>query len=87
MSAGGRSTLGALRSLLASLASYALPEGEPSPQCVQIANFPPHWVRRLDDGEWLVYNDNVSFVSCVGPEPGTYDERGFLSCPAMARRI
>ncbi len=53
----------------------------PSPQCLQINNFPPHWVRRLDDGEWLVYNHNVSFVSCVGNEPGAFDERGFLTVP------
>ena len=49
---------------------------------VQIANFPPHWVERIAaTREWLVYNDNVTFVSCpAGSDgPGAYDERGFLT--------
>ena len=54
------------------------------PQIVNIANFPPHWVHRLEDGEWLIYNDNVSFVSSAGDEPGSYDERGFLTVPETA---
>ena len=52
-------------------------------QTLRISNFPPHWIRRLDDTrEWVIYNDNVTLVSCP---PGTkepnpsYDERGFLT--------
>ena len=56
------------------------PPDEPMRQAVQIANFPPHWVERLEDGEWLIWNDNVSFISCQGQEI-TYDQRGFLTEP------
>lgn len=55
-------------------------------QFLQISHFPPHWVERLADSRcWLVYNDNVTLVSC-GPdfEPGDYDERGFLTVPTPA---
>ena len=83
---GGRT----LRSLLASLVSRLhvmdggrqMPTASPTPQCLQIANFPGHCVQRLEDGEWLVYNHNVSFVSCVGTEPSAFDQRGFLTVPS-----
>ena len=48
-------------------------------QVVRIANFPPHEIKRLDDGQWLIYNENVTFVSCQRGELPTYDERGFLT--------
>lgn len=50
-------------------------------QCLQIANFPPHYVKRIvRTRDWLIYNDNVQIVSC-GPDGvlGEYDERGFLT--------
>ena len=59
-----------------------MPTASPTPQCLQIANFPGHCVQRLEDGEWLVYNHNVSFVSCVGTEPSAFDQRGFLTVPS-----
>mmetsp|Transcript_15763 Transcript_15763/g.43065 ORF Transcript_15763/g.43065 Transcript_15763/m.43065 type:complete len:235 (-) Transcript_15763:142-846(-) len=31
---------------------------------LNIANFPPHLVRRLDSWEWEITNENVIFVSC-----------------------
>ena len=84
-----RRAISAIRSLMSKLlsSSGATDDGSarvgraPRQQIVQIANFPPHWVERLEDSrEWLIYNDNVTFVSC-GPdgEPGNYDERGFLT--------
>ena len=54
----------------------------PTTQMLQINSFPPHIVERLASSrEWLVYNDNVTFVSCVSHEegPGSWDERGFLT--------
>jgi len=94
-SSGGGSEKGGgsgrtLRRILASLVSHLnvmdggrhLPTASPTPQCLQIANFPGHCVQRLEDGEWLVYNHNVSFVSCVGTEPSAFDQRGFLTVPS-----
>ena len=86
-----RRGISAIRSLMSSLLSNsAMAGGEgfggssgvaSRRQVVQIANFPPHWVERLmDTREWLIYNDNVTFVSCPPDAgPGTYDERGFLT--------
>ena len=34
-------------------------------QVVSIADFPAHVVRRMDDGEWLIQNENVAIVSCM----------------------
>ena len=51
-----------------------------------VASFPPHWVEKLSDGEWLIYNDNVTMVSTVGEE-SAYDERGFLSVPDAEEEV
>lgn len=45
---------------------------------LDIANFPPHYVRRLDTWEWEITNDNVTLVSCVDDDV-QYSERGFLN--------
>mmetsp|Transcript_52576 Transcript_52576/g.168541 ORF Transcript_52576/g.168541 Transcript_52576/m.168541 type:complete len:271 (-) Transcript_52576:214-1026(-) len=45
---------------------------------LDIANFPPHHVRRLDTWEWEITNENVTFVSCVSGEDVQYNQRGFL---------
>ena len=38
-----------------------------------------------DEAEWLIHNDNVTFVSCPPDYTlGRYDERGFLSVPSPA---
>ena len=40
-------------------------EPPPDPQALNIHNFPPHEVHRLaDEWEWMIVNDNVTFVSC-----------------------
>jgi len=44
---------------------------------LDIANFPPHYVRRLDTWEWEITNSNVTFVSCFNDDV-QYSERGFL---------
>eukprot|EP00440_Ansanella_granifera_P066797 gb/GFBE01072441.1/.p1 GENE.gb/GFBE01072441.1/~~gb/GFBE01072441.1/.p1 ORF type:complete len:184 (+),score=32.91 gb/GFBE01072441.1/:1-552(+) len=44
---------------------------------LDIANFPPHYVRRLDTWEWEITNPNVTLVSCVGDDV-QYSDRGFL---------
>lgn len=45
--------------------------------CLFISNFPPHFVSRLPDGEWLVKNENVTFVSCDDRGTLNYRGRGF----------
>lgn len=42
-----------------------------------IANFPHHDVTRMPDGEWLITNEAVTFVSCVSKDFLTYRDRGF----------
>jgi hypothetical protein len=84
----GYPRLSAIRSLMSQLLSGATAPATARSgrrpiqrQTLQIHNFPPHWVERLPETrEWLIYNDNVTFVSC-GPDgqPGSYDERGFLT--------
>ena len=53
-----------------------------SQQRLIIANFPPHSVSRIDSTrEWLITNQNVTFVSCHDADPtslGSYTDRGFL---------
>jgi len=44
---------------------------------LDIANFPPHYVRRLDTWEWEITNDNVTFASCFNDDV-QYSDRGFL---------
>lgn len=81
--------LGHLRQLLSALMANpqhraSLPGQE---QCVQIANFPPHRVQRLQNTrEWLIYNGNVTIVSCGPDGLGEYDERGFLTDLSMEER-
>ena len=54
---------------------------------MQIANFPPHRVQRLQNTrEWLIYNGNVTIVSCGPDGLGEYDERGFLTDLSMEER-
>lgn len=53
-------------------------------QTLQIANFPPHHIERLDNGEWLIYNENVTLVSCQPDQECTYNKRGFLTVPEPA---
>lgn len=45
---------------------------------LDIANFPPHFVKRLDTWEWEITNDNVTLVSCVDDDV-QYSDRGFLN--------
>ena len=77
-----------LRSLMISFLSRGLGDARsgggsssPSePQELLIANFPRHVVRRRAvDMEWLIFNENVTFVSCAPDGVGSYDERGFLT--------
>mmetsp|Transcript_26868 Transcript_26868/g.48543 ORF Transcript_26868/g.48543 Transcript_26868/m.48543 type:complete len:131 (+) Transcript_26868:1-393(+) len=49
---------------------------------LDIANFPPHYVRRLDTWEWEITNANVTFVSCFDDDV-QYDERCFLKLPTV----
>jgi ribosomal protein L37E len=44
---------------------------------VGIGSFPPHDVSRLPDGEWLIKNDSVTFVSCDSEGTLNYRGRGF----------
>jgi len=44
---------------------------------LDIANFPPHYVKRLPTWEWEITNENVTFVSCVDNDV-QYSDRGFL---------
>ena len=52
----------------------------------RVAHSHRHYVVRLaDEAEWLIHNDNVTFVSCPPDYTlGRYDERGFLSVPSPA---
>ena len=83
--ASSHSAMSAIRDLLAKILERSPDIHTTIEQQVLIANFPPHYVRRLDDGEWLIFNDNVAFVSCAGEEPGSYDERGFLTVTPQQR--
>ena len=68
--AGGReATLAGLSRLASSLPREA--------QQLTIANFPKHLVDRLDSWEWMIYNENVTFVSCDEAGTLTYTGRGF----------
>jgi hypothetical protein len=51
------------------------------PQRLRIANFPAHYVSRRDDWEWVVVNQNVTFVSGApgAPMPTEWEEFGFRS--------
>ena len=56
------------------------PRGRRTRQALLINNFPPHYIRRLPKSrEWVVANDNVTFVSCAEGELPAFDERGFLT--------
>lgn len=44
---------------------------------LQVSNFPQHTVSRLPDGEWLIHNDMVTFVSCDSEGTLNYRGRGF----------
>jgi hypothetical protein len=50
-------------------------------QYMQILDFPRHHIQGLhESGEWLITNDNVTFVSCssgIEDDRPTYNERGF----------
>lgn len=46
-------------------------------QWLHIGMFPPHTVDRLANGEWIIKNQNVTFVSNHETEKLTYRERGF----------
>jgi hypothetical protein len=47
-------------------------------QRLHIHNFPPHTVERLtSNGEWVIKNENVAFVSCHETDTLTYNDRGF----------
>mmetsp|Transcript_11192 Transcript_11192/g.25929 ORF Transcript_11192/g.25929 Transcript_11192/m.25929 type:complete len:157 (+) Transcript_11192:1-471(+) len=59
---------------------------ENNKQYVRIANFPPHVVSRIaDDGEWLIANSNVTFVSCDYMGTLLYRGRSFQSHPLRSR--
>ena len=87
---GSPQRLGRMRQLLSSLMSlpgsplYSMNDGmqhAARDQCLQIANFPPHYVQRIESTkDWLINNNNVQIVSC-GPDGvlGDYDEFGFLT--------
>lgn len=44
---------------------------------LQISDFPPHDISRLPDGEWLIKNENVTFVSHDTRGTLNYRGRGF----------
>jgi hypothetical protein len=52
---------------------YALQEGT----VLQISDFPPRVISRLPDGEWLIMNEFVTFVSSDADGTINYRARGF----------
>jgi hypothetical protein len=52
---------------------YTLQEGT----ILRISDFPPHEVSRLPDGEWLIVNEFVTFVSSDADGTINYRARGF----------
>ena len=53
-------------------------EVEDGVQYLGIYHFPPHKIDRLPCcGEWIITNENVTFVSCDDDETVTYRGRGF----------
>ena len=69
-----------MSTLLSSPGSSGSPATEAVRQSIQIANFPPHWIERIEPSkEWLIYNDNVTIVSCGPQGLGPYDDRGFIT--------
>lgn len=56
---------------------YRLVDRDGGVHTLRVANFPPHEIERLPDGEWLILNENVTIVSCHEGEEPTYRERGF----------
>jgi len=56
-------------------------------QTLRIANFPPHVVSRIDDQwEWLIANDNVTFVSSAA-EPDASRGRGASHNSAITNSV
>ena len=48
------------------------------PQKLEISNFPSHTIERLThNGEWIIKNENVTFVSCHETEELVFKDRGF----------
>jgi hypothetical protein len=48
-------------------------------QRLHVEHFPPHAVERLlSNGEWVIKNQNVTFVSCHEMDTLTYNERCFM---------
>lgn len=60
-----------LRSMLTNVPPVMGPPPRP-PQLLLIANFPPHVVTRLDNAEWLMYNENVTITT-----DAEFNERDF----------
>ena len=71
-----------IQQMMQSLALGAAASAEPAaPQTLLIANFPPHNVQRLEaEWEWMIFNDNVTFVSahfeCDSDDTSTHPELG-----------
>lgn len=63
----------------ASASPAAATSHRPPAQSLLIANFPPHAVDRISETwEWVIGNDNVTFVSAAEDAPPRYFERGFM---------
>lgn len=47
-------------------------------QYLHIYDFPPHRIERLPScGEWIIFNENVTFVTCEEGGRPVYGARGF----------
>mmetsp|Transcript_14412 Transcript_14412/g.21148 ORF Transcript_14412/g.21148 Transcript_14412/m.21148 type:complete len:233 (-) Transcript_14412:153-851(-) len=60
--------------------NYQLTEDEFGRHALRVEVFPLHYITRLEDGEWAIHNDYVTFVSVFEDDLNncTYRERGFL---------
>jgi len=52
-----------MESLAVSLPSLSTSASLAQQQVLRISNFPPHRVERLSEWEWMIANENVTFIS------------------------
>ena len=78
------------QTLMDALLSSTMPTPEHGhvAQQLLIANFPPHYVsRREEDWEWVIANDNVTFISSGPDGKLLFDERNFQTATSHESSI